>query len=65
MWPAIYIQPNIAYLIRVFSWHYANLGAIYSILVTQIFQYLADSLELDIIFKFNAIGESVGYTNFN
>lgn len=38
IWPAIYTQADIPYLVEVLSWYYANLSLIHSNLVSQIFQ---------------------------
>ena len=46
---------------RVLSRYCANPGPVYCNLVTQIFRYLARTLELGITFRFNAMDELVGY----
>ena len=47
----------------VLSRYCANLGLIHSNSVTQIFRYLAGTLELGIIFRSEATDELVGYTH--
>ena len=54
MWPAVHTQPDIAYSVGVFSRYCANPGPIHCNFVTQIFRYLAGTLELDITFKSDA-----------
>ena len=65
MWPAVHTQSDISYSVGVFGWYYTNLGPIHCNLVTQIFWYLARTLELDIKFKFDATNMLVGYTDLD
>ncbi len=63
MWPAVHTRLNISYSVRVLSRYCANPGPIHCNLVTQIFRYLAGTLELGMIFKSDATDELVGYTD--
>ncbi len=63
MWPSVNTQPDISYLVGVFSRYCANPGLIYCNLVMQIFRYLAGTFELGITLKSNVTDELVGYTD--
>lgn len=63
MWLAIYTQPNIAYLVAVFSWCYKNSGPIHYNLVIPIIWYIAKTLKLGITFQVNITNKLVGYAD--
>lgn len=65
MWPAIHTRPNICYSVEVLSWYYANPTPLYYNLAIQVFCYLAEILDLGIIFRFNSTDELVGYIDSN
>ena len=63
LWPAIYTRPDNSYSVGVLSRYYANPCPINCNLVTQIFRYLAGTLELGITFKSDETDELVRYTD--
>ena len=54
MWPAVHTQSDISYSVGVLSRYCRNPSSIQYNLITQIFQYLAGTLELGIKFKYDA-----------
>ncbi len=65
IWPAVHTRPEISYSVGVLSRYCANPSPIHCNLVTQIFRYLAGTLELGITFRSDATDELVGYTDSN
>ncbi len=63
IWSAVYTRPDIPYSVGVLIRYFANPDPINCNFVTQIFRYLAGSLELGITFRSDVTDELVRYTD--
>lgn len=65
MWLAIYTHLDITYLIGILNQYNSNPGFIYYLLVIQIFCYVSNILDFEIIFEINFSNKLIGYSNSN
>ena len=66
MWSAMHFRPDLAQSVTVLTHFCSNLSLIHVALIKQIFWYIADTINKELVFRENnTLNDMKGYTCYN